>query len=438
MAVTKIWAKRSGVTTQTCQAMSYVKDRIILAVKEDSANVRVYELARNPASPPSTMSNTETRYTTTDTSVVYTSITDLNGSIIAAYKQGVYSRVQSYAIDTASPLAAIKEPNIIAELPRGEVINQIRSYLNEYVVMATNKGLRVGEQGTDGVSFTYGPLSIEDNIPDITFDSSYIYAIRNATTSGNKGLWRIDLGTRIGNVYAYASDLVTDGSDLIGVAFVGDSGRKFMTSNSGIWIESATVLAETGYLKSGWIRWGTAEKKQPISIAISSSNSGTLGFTVEDQEGNITTIGSIGIGMTNEIQLSAGLFPADHFEVTLNLTRDSVDNTKGPVVEEWQFRALPAPLRSRTLTVPLLCYEEERDPNGVTRISNPWERINYLERIEQSGGAVLYQDFTSGEERVCTIRAIQFEQSAPPTYANGFGGIVTIQLQTIDTEQAIK
>ena len=94
-------------------------------------------------------------------------------------------------------------------------------------------------------------------------------------------------------------------------------------------------------------------------------------------------------------------------------------------------------MRSRTITVPLLCYEEERDPNGNTRISNPWERIQYLESIEQNGGAVLYQDFTSGEERICVIRALQFEQTAPPTFASGFGGIVTLQLQTIDTEEVV-
>ncbi len=98
---------------------------------------------------------------------------------------------------------------------------------------------------------------------------------------------------------------------------------------------------------------------------------------------------------------------------------------------------LPAPLRSRTITVPLLCFEEERDSNGVTRVSNPWERINYLERIEQNGGAVLFQDFSSGEERLCTIRALQFEQTSPPSFASGFGGIVTVQLQTIDTEVPI-
>jgi len=136
--------------------------------------------------------------------------------------------------------------------------------------------------------------------------------------------------------------------------------------------------------------------------------------------------------------LSAGLQPADHFNITLTLNRSTSDVTSGPRIEEWQCRALPAPLRSRTITIPLLCYEEERDSNGVTNVSVPWERIRYLERIEQNGGAVLFQDFSSEEERVCVIRAIQFEQQSPPTFAKGFGGIVTIQLQTIDYEQAIQ
>jgi hypothetical protein len=138
------------------------------------------------------------------------------------------------------------------------------------------------------------------------------------------------------------------------------------------------------------------------------------------------------------VQLSAALSPADHFEITVTLNRSTSSATVGPILEEWQCRALPAPLRSRTITVPLLCYEEERDSNGVTRVSSPAERVKYLERIEQNGGAVLFQDFSWEEERVCTIRAIQFEQNSPPSFASGFGGIVTVQLQTIDTEQAIQ
>jgi hypothetical protein len=419
------------------QAIAYVKERIIIAAREGTVEVGIYEVGRAYTTPTPRLNASNERWETANTSTVVNSITEFNSAIIVGYTEGVVSRVLSFAIDTANPLAAIKDPIVVAELPRGETLNQIRTYLSEYVVLATSSGLRVGTQSTDGLSFTYGPLIITTEIKDVAFNDSYIYATR--TYNNTAGLWRIDLGTPVGNGYAYASDLSIASGVATGVAFIGNSGRKFITSTTGTWLESATVLAETGFLKSGWIRWGTAEKKQPVSIAIRATGTGgTINFTVEDQEGGTSGIGSVPLDGSNDVQLSAALQPADHFEITLTLTRSTSSTSVGPVLEEWQCRALPAPLRSRTITVPLLCFEEERDSNGVTRVSNPWERINYLERIEQNGGAVLYQDFSSGEERICTIRAVQFEQTSPPSFASGFGGIVTVQLQTIDTEQAIQ
>jgi hypothetical protein len=134
------------------------------------------------------------------------------------------------------------------------------------------------------------------------------------------------------------------------------------------------------------------------------------------------------------IPLSAELLPDTEFEVRVTLTRDASDATVSPILQEWQLRALPAPLRSRTITLPLLCYKEERDANGVARVSDPWGRLQALELLEQSGGACLLQDFSTGEERICVVRAVQYEQSAPPSFVSGFGGMVTVQLQTVDVE----
>lgn len=435
MTVSKIWSKPNGVTTFTVQAIGFVKDRIVIGVKEDTTQCVVYEISRFPTSTPTTIGNTEERYTFKDSNLVWNSVGELNSAIIVGYTLGAISRVLSFSIDETSPLAAIKDPIVIAELPRGETLNQIRTYLNEYVVMATTQGVRVGEQSTDGTSFTYGPINVSGEVKDIAFTGRFVYATRSTAINNVKGLWKIDLGQAIDNGYAYAADLETDSSDVVGVAFLGTTTRKFITSASGVWIEHATSLATSGTIKSGWIRWGTAEKKQPISLAVRTGGStGTVGFSVADQAGNATAIGAIPLTGNTEFQLSGGLQPADHFEITLTLTRSTSSASSGPTVEEWQCRALPAPLRSRTITLPLLCFEEERDSNGVTKVSNPWQRINYLERIEQNGGAVLFQDFSSGEERTCTIRAIQFEQTSPPSFASGFGGIVTVQLQTIDTE----
>jgi len=439
MTVSRIWAKPNGVTNFTVQAIGFVKDRIVIGVKEDTTQSVVYELSRFPSSTPTTIGNTEERYTFKDTSIVWNSVGELNSAIIVGYTLGAISRVLSFSIDETSPLAAIKDPIVIAELPRGETLHQIRAYLNEFVVMATTQGVRVGTQSTDGLSFTYGPLNVTGDVKDVAFHNRYVFAVRNYAINNTKGLWRIDLGTPIDNGYAYAADLSTNGSDLEGIAFIGITARKFMVGASGVWVEHATELATSGTISSGWVRWGTAENKQPVSLAVRTDGTGgTIGFSVADQDGNTSAIESIPLGGSTDFQLSASLQPADHFEITLTLTRSTSNATVGPLVEEWQCRALPAPLRSRTITVPLLCFEEERDSNGVTRVSNPWERINYLERVEQNGGAVLFQDFSSGEERVCTIRAIQFEQTAPPSFASGFGGIVTVQLQTIDTEVPIQ
>ena len=439
MTVTKLWSKPNGVTTFTVQAIGFVKDRIVIGVKEDTTQCVVYELSRFPTSTPTTIGNTEERYTFKDSNLVWESVGELNSAIIVGYTLGAISRVLSFSIDLASPLASIKDPIVIAELPRGETLHQIRTYLNEYVVMATTSGLRVGEQSTDGLSFTYGPLNVVGDVKDIAFNNRYIYATRNYAINAIKGLWRVDLGQAVDNGYAYAADLGTDSADIVGVCFIGTTARKFIVGASGVWTEHATELCTSGTISSGLIRWGTAENKQPVSLAVRTEGTGgTVGFSVANQDGASTGIDSIPLTGSTDFQLSASLQPSDHFEITLTLTRSSTTASVGPSVEEWQCRALPAPLRSRTLTIPLLCYEEERDSNGVTRVSAPWERISYLERIEQNGGAVLYQDFSSGEERVCTIRAVQFEQTAPPSFATGFGGIVTIQLQTIDNEVPIQ
>jgi hypothetical protein len=426
-----------AATSWTVQSIAYVKERLVIGAREGTVETGIYEVSREYITPTHRLDANDERWDSKGNTVTINSITELNSAVVVAYTEGVVSRVLSFTLNATSALAALNDPFSAAELPRGETINQIRSYLNEYVVLATTRGLRVGTQSTDGQSFTYGPLIIRGDIKDIVFDDSYVYVTRDTTYDLKYGLWRINLGEPVGASYAYASDLTTDTGSVNGIAFIGSTNRKFITSSSGVWLEHATNLATSGYLKSGWIRWGTAENKQPVSVAIRSAGTGTLGFEVYDQESGNLNIGAVPIGMNGEIQLSAALQPADHFEVNMTLTRNSSNTTLGPTVEEWQIRALPAPLRSRTFTIPLLCFEEERDPNGVTRLSNPWSRISYLERIEQNGGAVLFQDFSSGEERVCVIRAIQFEQTSPPSYANGFGGIVTIQLQTIDTEQAI-
>jgi len=439
LAVTKLYDAPGGAWT--VQTLGYVKDRLIVGCHiTDPLPARVFELARNPSSPPATVDLSTTtgdsRFEYASTDMTFVAVAEATSAILVGITIGVQSKVLSFTIDTSTTgNGAMLTPITTAEFPIGETLRALKSYLNTYVIAATNRGIRVAVENTSGTGFIYGPLSIEDDIADVTFDGEYVYATRSELRLGQKGLWRIDLGESVGDFYAFASDLSIAEGTPVSVAFIGTTGRALITTSSKVFAENATRLAPTGELYSGWIRFGTTEYKQPVSFAIRSQNTGgVLGVRASNPEGEFADFGSVPLGQVLNVPLSANLLPDTEFEIKVTLSRDDVDDTKGPTLDEWQLRALPAPLRSRTIVLPLLCFKEEEDSNGVVRTTDPWLRLQALEKLEQSGGACLLQDFSTGEERICVVRAVQFEQTSPPSFTNGFGGIVTIQLQTVDVE----
>jgi len=435
LTATKLYnAPGSGWTPHK---IGFVKSRIIVGAQvTDTYPYRVYELGRNPATPPTNISNTNDSRYESKTILTFSAVTETTGAILVSINVGNRSRVLSFTIDNSSAgNAAMLEPIIVAEFPTGELVNELRGYLSTYVIAATTRGLRVAEETSNGLGFTYGPLTIDGEVTDISFNGEYIYASRNDEFLGLKGLWRVHLGTTVDSAYAHAADLSIPAGPPVGCTVLGTTGRMVIATSTKIYAEHATRLATTGYVNSGWIRFGTTEYKQPVSFAVHSSTAyGTLGVTVESNDGDSVTFESIPQDQVLNIPLSSNMLPDTQFQVVTTLTRDSSDTTKGPVVEEWQLRSLPAPLRSRTITLPLMCYSQERDSLGNVRASDPWPRLRALEKLEQSGGACLFQDFTTGEERICVVRAIQYDQMAPPTFTEGFGGMVTVQLQTIDVE----
>lgn len=418
-------------------SMGYVKDRLIVcAVVDDDLPARVFELSRNPASPPATVDLVnDSRWESDSEALSFGGVTETTGAILVATNLGVRARVLSFALttdpDTGLPILA---PAItVAELPTGEVIRTIGSYLNSYVVLGTNRGLRVGIETDNGVGFTYGPRVVEDDVYGLAFDGEYIYASRNHTLRGKAGLWRIHLGTEVGDSYAYAADLATSGDDVHAVAFLGSSGMAFIGGAGGAWVQS-TALVEDGYLISGRIRFGTSERKQAVAIAsLAHQQYGTVEVTVTNLEGAVASFARQPDGELVNASLSADMRPSSENEVTIELNRGASDDPT-PIFDEWQLRALPAPMRSRTITLPLLCYVSEKDANDASRVSDPWDRVKAMEYLEQTGGSCLYQNFGTGEERVVVIRGVQYDQTAPPSFTQPFGGLVTIQLQTVDTE----
>lgn len=417
----------------TVQAIGYVKDRLVVCAQiTDALPMRVFELGRNPSSPTISLT-TDSVFEFESTELDFKGVAEATGAILVGVTIGARSTVMSFGLDTSTPgTVALKEPVTVAALPVGETLNCLRSYLNTYIVLGTSRGLRVATESQSGEGFTYGPAIVGDDIKAVTFDGSYVYATRAATKGGARGLWRVDLGTEVGEAFAYASDLSTSASAPSGVALVGTTGLLLVTAGDGCWVESATVKASVGELSSGSIRYGTTERKQAVSMMTRLTGSdGSASFTVTADNGTTANFIRTGNVLTEDATVAADVTPASEFEVTLVLSKAT---GSGPTVEEWQLRAQPAPQRSRTITIPVQCRPQEADSRGNTRLSDPFTRLRELERLEATGQAVLFQDFSTGEERFCIITAVQYEQTAPPTVRDGFSGIVTIQLQTIDSE----
>jgi len=430
---TKLYNQPAGSTTWTVNSIAFVKNRIVVAAQITDTNpMHVFELGRNPVSTTTVSVAADSRFATKG--VTYPTITATTSAILVGSTIGVVSQVLSFTIDmTAGGIGQMNEPTVVAEFPRGETLNQLRSYLNTYVVAATSEGIRIGVENSTGDGFTYGQRMFDSPVTDLAFTGEFVFATRADILLGTTGLWRIDLGTAVGQSFAYAPDLSAADVQPNGVAFIGTSGRKLMTDSNGLWIESITDYAENGYIRSGWIRYGTTEKKQPVSFMLRTGDAvGTVGFIIEDSAGSSTGIDFLPVGGVQNIAISSGLLADGQHQIQINL--GSTDPSVSPTLEEWQLRSLPAPVRSRTITLPLRCYSEEADANGSTITSDPWDRFQRLELLEQSGSAVLFQDFTTGEERICQIRGVQFEQGMVPSFTHGFGGTVTVQLQTVDVE----
>lgn len=370
LVVTKLYSAPG--TGWTVQAIGYVKDRIMVGAQiTDALPMRVFELPRNPASTPVVVDISTTtghsRYEYKSTSLSFVAITETSGAILVGTNTGIQARVISFTVDTsAGGLAALMEPINIAEFPVGETLNALKSYLNTYVVAATSRGVRVASESNNGLGFVYGPLSILDNVSDIAFDGEYVYATRTVEKLGKKGLWRIDLGGVLEAGYAYAADLsIGDNATPTSVAFIGTTGRALITTAGGVYVEHPTRKAETGYLNSGWIRYGTTENKQPVSFSIITEDTsyvssevlyagGAVSVSVVDSGEKSADFEQVPLGRRLDIPLSGDLVPNVSFEFRVTLSRDTHDTSISPVLNEWQLRALPAPVRSRTITVPLL------------------------------------------------------------------------------------
>lgn len=419
--------------------VDYVQQRLIIC-----ADNKIYESAPIASSTPNLL------YTNPATGFVYTSITASGTAIYVSGYNGPQSNIIKFTLTNAGALPTLTSAIIAAELPVGEIVHKIYYYLG-YMMLGTNKGIRVAVVSDQDGSISYGPLIVETTQPCYDFAARDKYVWCATSVEGAPGLIRIDLGNELESLrFAYANDIYYDGTSghvTTAVCFNGNvdttaadrlmfSTAYASSANGAVYVEDASILMTSGYITTGKIRYGTLEPKNFKRLrGRGDFTYGSLTLYTLDNSGNLydhisydATIGSPEVA-TNQPE-SAQESVAYKFQ----LYRDADDSTKGPIFKGYQAKSTIATPRQRVVQFPIYCFDVETDRyNTVTGYQGKaFERIQKLEQIEQAGDVLTWQDLSTGESRQVIIEQIAFTRMTPPDKRfDGFGGVLQITVRTV-------
>ena len=425
---------QSGDTEIEYAAMEFIKDRIILCV-----NNKVYELATSATSLPSPI------YTNPNTNYHYTSVAASGPAIYTAGHSGIYSTIQKYTLNTSGVMPTLTSAIVAAELPAGEIVEKLYYYLG-YMMIGTNKGMRVAAVNDQDGSLSYGPLIFESSQPvyDFAARDRFVWCA-SGIGALDGGLIRIDLGNEIETLrFAYANDLqVTQTTEhyTTAVAFLGVTNRlafatAYNTTSGAIYLESASTLTPTGYLTTGYIRYGTLEPKNfKRLLARGDYSKGSLTLATVDRNDvpydHITY--EAGVNAV-EVTTSQPETAQEYVGYKFTFSRDSTTTSTGPIFKGYQVKATIATPRQRALKFPVYCFDVETDRYNVIsgHEGSALQRLQILENIEENGDVVTWQDLTTGESRQVIIDQISFTRMTPPDRRfDGFGGVIEITIRTV-------
>ena len=422
-------------------AISYVKSRFIIAYSVVNGATVAYSIVKNTGSSINFSTLTAINGSTTlPSGFTFTGVTESSNAIYVGGFSGDEGSAFKITVDSSGALSTMVR---VVLLPKSEQLLAMYGYLGSYVLLGTNRGVRVAVVDSDG-NVTYGPLVFEatGGVYAFTARNSFVWAGVNAGIGGQSGLYRINLGAPLANNgYAYATDLVaTAVTGHIHSVATFDNGRKaFTVEGSGVWVEHATQLVEQGTFTTGLIRFNTLENKawKRLRLRTPDTLQGDIQIArvTETAADALTTVAQ---GTTEQYDYDlAVVFPdvSPDASFRFTLSRNTSDATTGPVIYGYSAKALPTPTRARVIQIPLFCFDRETDKLGNLLGYEGYarQRLSALEAVEGVGETVIIQDFTAGGEPIeAVIEQITFIRSTPPNRNfSGFGGIVQVVARTV-------
>jgi hypothetical protein len=201
-------------------------------------------------------------------------------------------------------------------------------------------------------------------------------------------------------------------------------------------IEASATLASTGYITSGYIRYGTLEPKNfKRLLARGDFAKGSLVLETVDKDGIEYDHITYEAGVTAvEVGTSNPDTAQEYVAYKFILNRDATTTSAGPIFKGYQAKATIATPRQRIMRFPVYCFDIETDRYNVVSgyEGKALARLQLLENVEEGGDVVTWQDLTTGESRQVVIEQISFTRMTPPDKRfDGFGGVIEITIRTV-------
>jgi hypothetical protein len=297
-----------------------------------------------------------------------------------------------YRTTIKADASSLDTPIVALELPAGETISGLGSYLG-YILIGTTTGIRVASSDTDG-NLIVGPL-IETGNAVNSFNGYDRFVWFNWTNfdATSTGLGRLDLGVFISsNQPAYASDLMVTAQGVVGSVNTFDGRPVFVVTGTGIYVEHATDKVSTGYFESGIYRWGVPDAKfipkwdlrvRPLT--------GSVTLAVKSDGGAYHTFAAYTLPLGKEKTLSGLEDRVFEAEVKITIDRSSTDSTAAPELTRWMGRAYAAPLRSQIFSIPLLMHHK-LNIRGREYYQEVETELKFLRDLVETARIVQYQE----------------------------------------------
>jgi hypothetical protein len=439
---TKIYNKSAG--TVTSQVIRWVKTRLMYG--ENNRLFEITNLTPTSATLPSAL------YTHPNSGWVWTDISEGPAAIYASGYSREFSAI--YRINVASTTTAVtlSVPTVVAEMPRGEDILSLYSYVGSFLIVGTTLGMRVAAISDDG-SLTMGPLLWDGTIVDdaVAFGSYVYVTVRDKGEAGDNvqrsGLYRVNLGQTLNNnplLFAHAPDLISPVGTTGEARSVTVSGGKlwFSVNGTGLIHEQSTFVS-SGWIETGRIRLGTMERKAWRDLRIIGINGlqGSIsGYASVTGAGAPSTWDRIveanGANTDVEGKLNpAAPAPAPDLHLAFHLESNPACSCSSRMIG-YQVRAVPSPRRNELIQIPVLMFDWETDRQGVKygAEGNAWKKFQLLKQMEANGATVVYRDYTTTENVEVYVEEVAYIRNTPPSNGlsrTGSGGVATVLLRTV-------